>query len=396
MKERIDGVKIKKIQLNKKVSFFWGLLSVIIVVFLFFYFAKEHSKNDELLAVTPFNLNSPHIPPKQEVLVQNIQNISTQKIQKEPYIAECDKPVDQNDVLSKKYFDEKVIALVNDTEKLIPLLEESSSMESQITTALISKSNDINELSKELKKLKEKYSNNRLLSYDLLSSCTSPSSQCDRSLIDHGIDQDPNNGAVWLLSALYELNNNNIEQASEDLLKASNSSVYEEYWGEHFSLFEVAFSEAGTGNDLPAQLAVMGYVASTPLPNFGVLVQYCKDIDSREINILNACLSMGERMSNESATQLSYLIGLSLQESSYKKLQNEDQELNISDKRKEFMNLIGLSNKASDLVWQSSRRTYDWLQQIKDSGEVSATEYIVDEAIRLSLDPSFDPCEINW
>ncbi len=384
--------------MNTKLTLvFLGLLSAIIIAFLFFSSVKEPSVNNnkELLTVSTVDLNS-SLSPQKKKIVPDIKKTQNQKAQKESHISECDKPVDQNDLLSKKYFDEKVIELVNDTEKLIPLLEESTSLESQIAIALISKSNDINKLSDELKKLKEKNSDDKLLSYDLLSSCTSTTSQCDRSLIDNGIALDSDNGAVWLLSALYELNNNNIEQATEYLLKASNSSIYEEYWGEHFSLFELAFSEAGAGNDLPAQLAVMGYVASTPLPNFGVLVKYCKNIESTKTDILNACLSMGERMSNNNATQLSYLLGLSLQESSYKKLQNEVQESNISNKRKKFMNLIGLSNKASDLVWQSSQRTYDWLQQIKDSGEVAATEYIVDEAIRLSSDSSFDPCEINW
>lgn len=384
--------------MNTKLTLvFLGLSSAIIITFLFFSSVKEPSVNNnkELLTVKTVDLNSSPSPQKKKI-VTDIKKTQNQKTQKESYISECDKPVDQNDLLSKKYFDEKVIELVNDTEKLIPLLEESTSLESQIAIALISKSNDINKLSDELKKLKENNSDDKLLSYDLLSSCTSTTSQCDRSLIDNGIALDSDNGAVWLLSALYELNNNNIGQATEDLLKASNSSIYEEYWGEHFSLFERAFSEAGAGNDLPAQLAVMGYVASTPLPNFGGLVKYCKNIESKKTDILNACLSMGEQMSNNNATQLNYLIGLSLQESSYKKLQNEVQESNISNKRKKFMNLIGLSNKANDLVWQSSQRTYDWLQKIKDSGEVAATEYIVDEAIRLSSDSSFDPCEINW
>lgn len=54
------------------------------------------------------------------------------------------------------------------------------------------------------------------------------------------------------------------------------------------------------------------------------------------------------------------------------------------------------SNKGLDLIWRDRERTVDWLQEMKNVGEVGASQYAVDEAIRISSDPSYSPCEITW
>ncbi len=378
-----------------------GLLAIItIALFLFLNLnsSKESSTNEHKgssVVATTGSKNSSTTVVKQETLAKDIKKIQ-QKTQNSDHISECDNPANPDDLISNKYFDEKMIELTNNTEKLTQVLEQSETMESQIAYALITGSKDEKSMSDKFKTLNNQYPENKLLSYDLLSSCLLTDSLCERSVIDDGLALDNQNGAVWLLSALYELNNNNIERATEALLEASSAPTYDEYWGEHFSLFELALSQTGAGNELPAQIASMSYIGSIPLPSFGTLVDFCKKTELTRADILDACLRTGERLANANGTMISHLIGLSLQKAVYKKYNDDAQVSQVSNMRKEFDKTISLSIKANSLVWQSSQRTSDWIQQIKDFGEVGATEYIVDEAILLSSDPNFDPCEINW
>jgi len=387
---------------NKLIRTVLGLLALTIIgcgVFFKWYAAKENNQsenhNSPTLLTAQGNENAGLVV-KQRTVANDIKPIQAEKTQNDVTISECESPANPDDLLSDKYFDEKIIDLTNNTEKLINILEQSIDVDSLIAHALITGSNDIGTLTEKFKVLNNDYPNNLLVSYDLLSSCTTAESACERSIIDEGITLDSQNGAVWLLSSLYELNNNNIELATTSLLEAANAPVYEEYWGEHFSVFESALSQAGAGNDLPVQIAAMGYVASAPLPNFNVLVNFCKNTHLNRGDILEACLSMGRQLVNSKSTMLSHFIGFSLQEAVYKKQNNETQISQVSTVRKELLKTIGLSEKANNLAWQSSQRTYDWIQQIKTMGELAATEYIVDEAIKLSADPNFDPCEISW
>ncbi len=377
------------------------LLAVIVIVIILLLKLNssdssiELSSNDNKSSTVVSTTESNHYSDT-GVTQKTKEKDTQQKTLDSNHISECDKPANPNDLISNKYFDEKMIELTNNTEKLTQVLEQLETMESQIAHALITGSEDEKSMSDKFKALNGEYPDNPLLSYDLLSSCLLTDSLCERSVIDDGIALDSQNGAVWLLSALYEFNNNNIERATEALLEASSAPTYDEYWGEHFSLFELALSQTGAGNELPAQIASMSYVGSIPLPSFGVLVDFCKNTELTRADLLDACLRVGERLANAKGTMISHLIGLALQKAVYKKYNDDAQVSRVSNMRKEFDKTMKLSNKANNLVWQSSQRTSDWIQQIKDFGEVGATEYIVNEAIQLSAIPNFDPCEVNW
>ncbi len=370
-------------------------ITIVIILLLKLNSSKELSTNDNKSSTVVSTTESNHysdLGVKQKTEEKDTQ----QKTLDRNHISECDNPANPNDLISNKYFDEKMTELTNNTEKLSQVLEQLETMESQVAHALITGSEDEKSMSDKFKALNNQYPENKLLSYDLLSSCLLADSLCERSVIDNGLALDNQNGAVWFLSALYELHNNNIEQAKEALLEASSAPTYDEYWGEHFSLFELALSQTGAGNELPAQIASLNYVGSIPLPSFGVLVDFCKNTDLTRADLLDACLRMGVRLTNAKGTMISHLIGLALQKDVFKKYNDDAQVSRISNEKKGFDRTMSLSLKANNLVWQSSQRTSEWIQQIKDFGDVRASEYIVDEAIRLSSDPNFDPCEVNW
>jgi len=378
-----------------------GLLSLVIIAVLVadgFFKTSGSNENIATLATAKTNVNRHSdvvvrpVSVAQKPATQEVKHTEVEDTPGSKYIAECDEQVD----LAKAEKQFETAEIDKSIENLIPALDDSVYAESQVALALISGNESENTLVDKLKELRKKYPNNTMLSYDLLSLCTSPESSCKSSVIGEGIALDSQNGAVLLLSAIYELNNNNIERATDFLLEASYAPVYEEYWGEHFSVFESAFSQAGADSDLATKVASLKYSESAPLPNFGPLVRFCENTEETKHNILHACLNMGQRMSNSESTMLTYLIGLSLQESVYKKSNDATQIAQVSKMKEEFDMTLSLSEKATSLIWRNSQRTSDWQFQLKNSGELAATEYIVEEAIRLSADVKFDPCESNW
>ncbi|MGL1955969.1 MAG: hypothetical protein OCD00_01455 [Colwellia sp.] len=375
----MDGKKLKHI----------SYVTVIILIFVvgsnFFYDSKEEVVHKEDFTEEVFVNKAP------SNLVIKKKSDSKKKLN----IVECSEPVDPDNIISTKYFDKKVINLTNNIEELKGIIQKSNDPESQIVHTILSVE-DSSELPKKLDSLYNVIPESPLLSYDLLSSCTIKDSKCNNSIFERGTELDAQNGAVWLMMAIHELNNNNIDKAKMALMEASNAPVFNEYWSEHFTLFESVFVQAGAGSDLPTQIAILSNISTIPAPNFSVLANFCDSLDASKTDILDTCLSIGQQMINSQSTMLSYLIGMNIQSSVYKKYGDTELLDQLEDMRENFDKLIESSVKADALMWQSRRRTADWLQQMRDIGEIGATEFIVNEAIELSSKSEFDPCMVDW
>ncbi len=90
------------------------------------------------------------------------------------------------------------------------------------------------------------------------------------------------------------------------------------------------------------------------------------------------------------------MIGLSIRKAIYERYNNSVQLELIENERAEFLKTGSQSSVAAALIWQSRQRTSDWIQQLKNTGEVATTKYVVEQAISLSSDPDFDPCAVEW
>ncbi len=164
----------------KSINLYLGLLIIIfIVLYLFSQCSSSHqtvssTNNKSEVQPSPINNKNNHTEPKvkQEAIENKVERTQEKNPRDDINITECDKSADIGSLLSHKYFDEQAIELANNTEKLIPILEQSPNMESQIAYALITASDDITKLSDKFQLLNNEYSDNKLLSYDLLSLCT--------------------------------------------------------------------------------------------------------------------------------------------------------------------------------------------------------------------------------
>lgn len=340
-------------------------------------------------------ITTPQIPPNTQVVQavviakESIQIKTTQR--GESYIAECDKQVEPPNV-SKSATDD----ILNNPEQLRLAFEESGQMESQIAHALTINTESALESNERLKTLAKKYPANKLLSFDLLLSCTLAGEHCERELIDDAVALDNQNGAVWFLLATLELKNNNSERAVEALLEAAISPVYQTYWTEHFAMFEQALSQIGAEQQIDVQSAAMSVMGAKMMPNYGPVIKFCKAADLDSAAVLDACLEIGQQLAIQKSTMLSHVVGIALQDAIYKKLQDDSKVAELAAARKAFDESRKLLNKAMDIVFNSKQRTADWLTEVKNTGEFNAQEYVINDAIRLSADPDFDPCKVDW
>ena len=281
-------------------------------------------------------------------------------------------------------------------EQLAYNMEQNGSFESRLTSLLSGSTLSLEQQLVQLRELSKEHPENKLASYDFLSFCTTQANSCDSSEITRSAALDYQNGAVWMLVASYELANSSPERAEAAMLEAAHAPLYNEYWAEHFSIFESAFAQAGLNDDQLKLIGTIGYGALIPLPNFKPLVTYCENAGPDEADKLDICLILGRRMMESQSTIVGYLIGLSIQEKVQSKYGREGKLPELANLRKEFEILYKQIGKAMDLFWRNQRRLTDWQNKHKAHGEVEAYRFAVGEAIRLSSDPDFDPCETNW
>ncbi len=378
----------------------WVTITIITVIVTISLFAWQNNnsliqssenKSVDLTKATASNVDS-NIPTETSSNIQKIiisKSIPTEdNTHNSNYIAEC---TDLDKIAINESLNETDNELLADHDKFIEALKKSSNLESKIVHALIA-GNTVSELTS----LKSEEPDNKLISFNLLSSCLTSNTKCDPSVFMDARSIDEQNGAVWFLSALHELKNNNTEKFTEFLIEASNAPVYEEYWRDYFSLFESAYSHVGAGNDLQTKIAALGYVNAFALPAYKPLADFCKNIELDKLDVLDACLNMGKRLTSNSSNILSSYIGLAIQQNVFKRFNDDKQLAEIDKTRKEYNEMMILSNQAMENTFHSRKRTSDWLQQYKALGEFGAAKYIVGEAIKLSSDPEFDPCEFDW
>ncbi len=101
----------------------WLLAAVTIARFLllklntFNEISTNKHKGSSVLATKDSNNYSDTLL-KQDNIAKNIKNTQQKKVQDSTNIYECDNPANPNDLIDKRYSDEELIELANNTEKL--------------------------------------------------------------------------------------------------------------------------------------------------------------------------------------------------------------------------------------------------------------------------------------
>ncbi|RLV60154.1 hypothetical protein D5018_08450 [Parashewanella curva] len=238
---------------------------------------------------------------------------------------------------------------------------------------------------------------NKYLNYQLLSMCViDKEHQCSTSVIDFSIENDKQNAAVWILKAQYELNNNHSKKLEEAIIEAANAALIDTYWGESYGVFDSAIEQVGVPNSLQSKMAAIGMVAALPMSPYHKLIQYCKNLKLSQAEMIESCLLLGKQLSYGKATLLENYMGYALQEHVHKRFNNTKRLDELKQEKQRLTETMNLFQDATSYLFLSNNRTSEWMLKQKEVGELEAATYIVEEAIRLSADPNFDPCKVDW
>lgn len=275
--------------------------------------------------------------------------------------------------------------------KMRQVIADTSTLESEFT-ALITNQNDTETRIERTSQLREKYPDNPLVSYELLSLCSNSEYNCSPELVTSTVQQDPNNGAAWLLSAIYHASNNDTKSAETAIIEASKAPNFNDHWSDYSSTFSTAYKQAGAVEGVELDVLVMGYVAALSSPSYGALFKLCKQAPVNNTALLEACLTSGQLFTEQSTSQITRLIGSNIQKSVLTKLGNTDELARIEQARNEMLALNEQQSKALGLIWRNQALSEEWQTEFIKNGEVKAAQFAISEAIRISNDPDIHEC----
>lgn len=310
------------------------------------------------------------------------------------YIVQCKDPYAFFDSYSEESFEKM-------QDKVFEAWSISSEFEQQLAITLINtnlKAITLNGQIDErkyahtsLSKLVEDFPNSELAHYFLVSNC-SIEKNCEQSIFDNALAQDPYNGALWRLIAIREAASGDIESTLAAIENSIAAANYESYWGETTHLFEQALATTVEMDERTRQVAAIGYSAALVLPNFKTLLDFCRQHSTQRADIANACLRMGARQFLSGDNLLEQSIGLAIQKLVYEQQNSSLEAEKIASQIQEFRSTTAKFAIGPNLALHDKNLNKYWWENILLYGETKALQLTYAEAVRLSSDPSYDPC----
>lgn len=281
-----------------------------------------------------------------------------------------------------------------DNHTLLATLKDNAvTLESKITHALLSYAQNP-EQPHPLITLFSEYPNNRYLAHHTLLACTTQ--VCDEQTIRSALNTDRNNGASWLVYASLIDPKKDPQHTLNAIKNAANAQDYNEYRQQTYYFYDETLNQLNINNDLLFFIGVESMLAAAPTPSFSTINIICRNVTQDEVTLLDACINIGERLEQSQSTLISTAIGIALQRNAYEVRNDQSEIAFLNEKTQEFQKLLTQSSLATQLMLQSEQLFKNYIQVIKNSNELDATRYLVEQAIALSNEPDFDPCVSDW
>jgi hypothetical protein len=242
--------------------------------------------------------------------------------------------------------------------------------------------------------LMDEQPHSKMLNYFLISQCNGErdNSRCVDGLFERAKNNDTNNGAIWIQTAIFEAENENIAGAISALEQVSVANEFDSYWADSIELFDQALQSIGIENEQRRVVASIGYAAAVAIAPTHKLFELCRDQAPLRADLAQVCIDAGRRMAFDSKTLLNQSIGYGLQKVVYKALGDTENETKVSKLRDDNMEMPKHFVEASELMMHDLSLHRYWFEQLKLFGEKESFRLSTEEAIRLSSNPDYDPC----
>ncbi len=278
--------------------------------------------------------------------------------------------------------------------RLMDYLQNSRQSEDKLAYSIIDL--DVGEEAR-LERLKDfinTHPDNKLANWSLIVECGAKVDNCDISQENTAIATDPNNGALWLNIAILRAQNRDVEGTINALNHVVDAPLFNEYYGEHISLFEQALLSAGEENNTQTKVTAIGETSAIYSGSYTPIVNFCRKNSKNRADIAQLCVNTGMRMVEKGNTYLSNKLGFWFEYLVYQNLGNKAASNEIKQKIYEFEANENNQNrhKAQNLMSHDEILFNFWYNQLKVSGERASFDALIEEAVRLSKFKDYNPC----
>jgi cell division septum initiation protein DivIVA len=315
-----------------------------------------------------------------------------------PYIITCEFIDENKDVLEEiDEMSDEFDKYVDSTNRLSESLTSKTDTESQLVKVFLSENSNPDDKVNALINILTNSPNNKIASWSLLNTCASESSsKCSKELIAKARNIHHQNAAVWITVITTAHQNSDhavVQEALEQLIAAP---IFNDYYSEYLVVAERVFRNVENGKLNEEQTTALPYLAVQSIPPITGILEFCKMNTMGNDHFANLCLEAGKRMVFSSKTALSKMVGYGVQKHAFASLRNDSaiDELEIQRKQSAYYDSI-LWKKASSLLKYDPELYDRWFRNLVEFGENEAAKLLIEEAIELSNDESYQPCEVS-
>ncbi len=363
-----------------------GALLLLITIIIYFLFQNSQSIDDKVSQEkTEDNISSrikTSLDKKIQIEEGIVSKLSNENNKTEDYIVKCEWK-DLNTEENKQKWK-------NSRLNVFEYLKQSKLENDKLLYALDSfnKKNKSNLLL--LSEFIKEYPYNSFGQYSFLNQCLE---QSDNPLCLNADSPEiqtlaEDNGYIWVNLALLRNARNQKEPALKALKKSLDSLIINTYQREYMKLYYEASLAAGEENDLFTRSNAFDFSVTIPEPGFSALSQFCK-VEPLNTQIkINLCFEVTKAMATRGDTLILRSLGRDIHKRFKPELKKNKSELKGKVYSKEMLQFL----KASNLMLHDAILDEYWFDAVIKHGEIQAQKMTIEEAIRLSKNPNYNPC----
>lgn len=376
---------INFVSISMKKTFISILITLGVIAAVFLYLASNNKSSTTLIEKLSLRVLVEKTTSQGAVLLDyNKQPLPDKKADielKTPTIKQCDAETFTID-------DPEVVKKLSETENMLDVFRDSQKANSQLAFSIL----DFNNSPIQLEELIEKEPDNKLAQILYYSKCSiAPKTSGCFTKSFNSITLDTDNGALWLHLANTAAAKTDLEEFTSALKNTISAPTFNEYRAETIYLFDQALLENGFTEKISRRtLATIMSTAQTS--DLSKLTIYCRDISSLRSDVAQLCIDAGVRIASQAKSIMSESIGYSLQIVGFEALGDFEQAESLRKVKKQIYPISSHDNAVSNLILFDEELLDYWFNNLKVHGEKKSNQLLIEEAIRLSSDPDYNPC----
>ena len=208
---------------------------------------------------------------------------------------------------------------------------------------------------------------------------------------DQLLKLDWQNSEVWIHVATRRLERGDGKGALAALQRAASATETNAYWPDTIELLERGLAAAG-GYSFPERASIAGGVAAAHQPDYASYLSMCKTQSQVDRAWADACLHYGEVAERQSKTVLAQTSARSLQIAVLEIVGDGGSVTQVRARGRDTVATSEERRRADAAITSGPRLFARYLAKLRESGELAAVAYMLEEAESLPSQPVAAEC----